>query len=66
VLDPAPELPVPDPGPDHPQLPDSPWDDPLLLVYGLTSDPVVVDLLGSLVIGTGALTPAGAGDPPPI
>ena len=46
VPDPLPALPLPDPTPGEPPL----------LRYGLAPDPVLVDLLGSLVVGTTGLT----------
>ncbi|MGP0037475.1 MAG: hypothetical protein ACLP4R_23310, partial [Solirubrobacteraceae bacterium] len=49
MLDPAPELPLPD---------------PLLPVYVPPLDPVLVDPLGAVVAGAGGLVPAGVGDPP--
>jgi hypothetical protein len=49
VLDPAPELPLPD---------------PLLPLYVPAPDPVLVDPLGAVVAGTGGLVRAGVGDPP--
>jgi hypothetical protein len=62
--------PLPDPPPREPLGPetvcvlDPPPGDPLLR-FGLVPDPVLVDPLSPLVLGTDGVVRAGAGDPPP-